>query len=65
MGAGDHRRPLVQQILDGGQSSADALVIGNDAAAVLSQGHVEVAPQQDLLPRYVHVLDGLLVVIHT
>ena len=64
VGAGDHRGPLVQQILDGGQGGADALVIGDDAAAVLGHGHVEIAAQQDLFALHVHVLHGLFVVIH-
>ena len=64
VGAGDHRRPLVQQVLDGGQGGADALVVGDDAAAVLGHGHVEVAAKKNLLALHVDVLDRLLVVIH-
>ena len=37
VGAGDHRGVLLQQVLDGGQGGTDALVVGDDAAAVL--GH--------------------------
>ena len=39
----------LQQILDSGQSGADTLVIGDDAAAVLCHGNIEIAAQQDLL----------------
>ena len=38
VGAGDHRSVLLQQILDGGQGGTDALVVGDDAAAVLGHG---------------------------
>ena len=62
--AGNDGGVLVQQILDGGQSGTDALVVGDDAAAVLGHGHVKVAAQQNLLTGYVDVLHGLLVVIH-
>ena len=62
--AGDDGGVLVQQVLDGGQSGPDALVVGDDAAAVLGQGHVEVAAQQDLLALNVHIPDGLFVVVH-
>ena len=64
MGAGDDRRALLQQVLDGGQGGADALVVGDDAAAVLGHGHVEVAAKENLLALHVDVLDRLLVVIH-
>ena len=63
VGAGDHRRPLVQQILNGGQGRADALVIG-DSAGGLVLGDVEVAAEQDLPALDVNVLDRLFVVIH-
>ena len=33
----------------------DALVVGDDAAAVLGHGHVEVAPQQHLFARHIDV----------
>ena len=62
--AGDHGSVLVQQVLDGGQSRADALVVGDDAAAVLGQGHVEVTAQQDLLALDVYVPDSFFVVVH-
>jgi len=65
MGAGDHRRPLVQQVLDGGQGGPDTLVVRDDAAAVLGHGHVEVTAQQDLPARYLHVLHSFLVVVHS
>ena len=64
MGAGDDGSALVQQIADGGQGRHDALVAG-DGAGLLVLGHVKVAAQQDLLAGYVHVHNGLLVVIHT
>ena len=64
MGAGDDGSVLVQKILDGGQGGPDALVVGDDAAAVFSQGHVEIAAQQNLLAGHVHVPDGLLFIIH-
>ena len=65
VGAGDDGGAVVQQVLDGGQGGADALVIGDDAAAVLGHGHVEVAAQQDLLAGNVHIADGLFVVVHS
>ena len=63
VGAGDHRRILLQQVLDGGQGGHDALVVG-DGTGGLVLGHIEVAAQQDLLARYVDILYGLLVVVH-
>ena len=63
MGTGDHRRALVQQVPDGGQRRHDALVTG-DLAGGLVLGYVEIAAQQDLLARYIHVHDGFLVVVH-
>ena len=63
MGAGDDGCALIQQILEGGQSGADALVIG-DGAGLLILGHVEVAAAEHLLALHVDVGDGLLVVIH-
>ena len=63
VGAGDHRRPTLQQIPDGGKAGHDALVAG-DRARFLVLGHVEVAAQQDLLACHVHVHDGFLIVIH-
>ena len=65
VGAGDHRSVLLQQILDGGQGGTDALVVGDDAAAVLGHGHVEVAPQQHLFARHIDVAHCLLVVVHS
>ena len=64
VGAGDHGGILVQQVLDGGQSGPDALVVGDDAAAVLGHGHVKIAAQQDLLAGHINVLYSLLVVVH-
>ena len=64
VGAGDDRRALLQQVLDGGQRGADTLVVGDDAAAVLGHGDVEVTAKQDLLALHVDVLDRLLVVVH-
>ena len=64
MGAGDDGSVLVQKILDSGQGGPDALVVGDDAAAVFSQGHVEIAAQQNLLAGHVHVPDSLLFIIH-
>ena len=64
VGAGDDRRPLLQQIPDGGQSGHDALFIGNGAASVFGKGHIKVTAEQDLFPPHIHVLDGLLVVVH-
>jgi hypothetical protein len=62
--AGDHRRALVQQVLNGGQGGADAFVVRDDAAAVFCHGDIKVAAQQHFFPGNVQVLDGLLVVIH-
>ena len=63
MGAGDHRRALIQQILDGGQGSHDALVAGDGAGGLVLR-YVEIAAQQDLFACHIHVHNGLLVVIH-
>ena len=63
VGAGDNRRALVQQVLDGGQSGTDALVVGNGTGGLVL-GHVEIAAQEDLLALYVDILDSLLVVVH-
>ena len=58
MGAGDDGRTLVEQILNGRKSGADALVVG-DLAGLLVLGHVEVAAQQHL-----PALDALDISIH-
>ncbi|MPM75907.1 hypothetical protein SDC9_122902 [bioreactor metagenome] len=63
VGAGDDRRAVFQQILNGGQRRRDALVAGNGAGGFV-QRHVKIAPQQDLFACYVHVPDGFLVVVH-
>ena len=63
VGAGDDRRAVVQQILDGGQCRHDALVAG-DRARFLVLGHVEVAAQQDLLALDVYILYRFFIVIH-
>ena len=63
VGAGDDRRALVQEVLDGGQGRPDALVVG-DGAGGLVLGDVEVAAEQDLLALDVHVLYCFLVVVH-
>ncbi len=64
VGAGDHRRALVQQVLDGGQGGPDALVVSDDAAAVLSHRNVEIAAQKNLFALDVDVFYRLLVVVH-
>ena len=63
VGAGDDSSTLVQQILQGGQGSLDALVIG-DGTGLLVLGDVEVAAAEHLLALDVDVGDGLLVVVH-
>ena len=55
---------MLQQILDGRQSSTNALVVGDDAASVLCHRDVEIAAQQNLLACYVDVRDILLIVVH-
>ncbi len=64
VGAGDNRRALVQEVLDGRQGRPDALVVG-DGAGGLVLGDVEVAAEQDLLALDVHVLDCFFVVVHS
>ena len=63
MGADDQRGAVVQQVLDRGQSGADALVVG-DLVGRLVQRHVEVHAQQHFLAGKAHVADALLFVIH-
>ena len=63
VGAGDDRGALLQQILDGGQSGADALIIG-DRVGGLVLGNIEVAAQKHFLAGDVNVLHSLFVVIH-
>ena len=62
MGAQDDGGIVLQQITDGGQSAADADIIGD--LAVLIQRHVEIAAQEDFLSGHVDVLDRFFVV-HT
>ena len=63
MGAGDDGGAVLQQVLDGGQGGADALVVGNGAGGLILR-NVEVAAEQDLLPLDIHVFHGFLVVVH-
>jgi len=63
VGAGDDRRPILQQILDGGQRRHDALVAG-DGAGLFVLGDVEVAAEQDLFAPYLHIPDRLFMGIH-
>ncbi|MPM23294.1 hypothetical protein SDC9_69765 [bioreactor metagenome] len=63
MRAGNHRRAVVQQILNGRQRRNNALVAGNGSGGLV-QRHIEVAPEQDLPAADVHVLDCLLIVVH-
>ena len=61
--AGDHRRALVQQIADGGQSGHDALVTG-DGTGLFVLRDIEIAAEKDLLALHIDVADGLFLVIH-
>ena len=61
---GDNSGIVIQQILDGGQGGTDALVIRDNAAAILGHGDIEVAAEQDLLAGDVDILDCFLVVVH-
>ena len=63
MGAQDDGRTLFQQVADGGQSAADADVIGD--LAVVIQRHVEIAAKENFLSGNVDVPHGLLMIIHT
>ena len=63
VGAGDDRRPLVQQVLNGGQGRADTLIV-RDRAGGLVLGDIEVAAQKDLLALDIDVLYGFFVVVH-
>ena len=58
MGAEDQTRALIQQVLDGGQGSDDALVAGDDAVFHL---HVEIAAYQYALAGYGNVFNGFFV----
>ncbi len=64
MRAGDDSCAVLQQILDGRQGCADALVIGDDTAAVLCHRDVEVAAKQNLFSLHVNILDALFIVLH-
>ena len=61
--AGDHRRALIQQIPNGGQSSHDALVTG-DGPGLFVLRDIEIAAEKDLLALHIDVTDGLFLVIH-
>ena len=63
VGAGDDRRPVLQQIPDGGQRRHDALVAG-DGAGLFVLGDVEVAAEQDLFAPHLHIPDRLFMGIH-
>ena len=63
VGAGNDRRALLQQVLDGGQGRADALIV-RDRAGGLVLGDIEVAAQKDLLALDIDVLYGFFVVVH-
>ena len=60
VGAEDHGRAVLQQVLDGRQSGLDAGLVG-DGAGLFVQRHVEIAANEYLLALDVDVLDGLLV----
>ena len=61
--AGDHRRALIQQIPNGGQSGHDALVTG-DGTGLFVLRDIEIAAEKDLFALHVDVADGLFLVIH-
>ena len=63
VGAGNHRCAVIEQITNGGKSGNNPFVAG-DFTGFLVLRHVEVAAEQDLFAFDVHVIDGLLVVIH-
>ena len=63
VGAGDDRRPILQQIPDGGQRRHDALVAG-DGAGLFVLGDVEVTAEQDLFAPHLHIPDRLFMGIH-
>ena len=54
---------VAQQVVDGLERCADALVVGNVAVLVLR--NVEVAANDNLLAGNVDILDALLVVLHS
>ena len=47
MGAKDHLRLVVQQILDGGHGGHDPLVVRH--LHILGEGHIEIDPAQNAL----------------
>ena len=53
---------VIQQVLDGLERRADALVVGDIAVFILR--HVEVAADDNLLARHVDIFNALLVVLH-
>ena len=63
VGAGDNGSAVIQQIFDGGDGGDNALVAG-DLAGLFVLGNVKVATEQNLLALYVHIVNGLLVVVH-
>ena len=63
MGASNHRRAVIQQVADGGQSRHNALVTGNFPGPLVL-GDIEVAAQQHLLAGDSHIRNGLLVIVH-
>ena len=63
MGAGNHSRAVVQQILNRGQRGNNALVAGNLSGGFVL-GHVKVAAQQYFLARKVHITYRFLIIIH-
>ena len=60
--AKDHSGIVVQQVLDGLERRADALVVGDVAVLVLR--HVKVAAGNDLLAGYINILNAFFVVLH-
>ena len=54
VGEEDHRRPLFQEIADGGQGGDDAGIVV-DHAGFLIMGNVEITTQEDLLSGDVNV----------
>ena len=61
MGAENNGCAVVYKILDGGHSTNDSLVVGDDTAG---HGNVEVASGKNLFAGYFNVFDCFLVVHH-
>ena len=59
MAAQDHLGFVLQQVLDGGQGTNDAVFIGDVLIGI--HGNVEVYTNQNALAFYIDVFDGLLV----